>query len=178
MSPTFLAAAVGVGALAVLIVTRRRCRKRNSQPPHSTSSMVQSISPRARVLAVLGDPVNVTRTPFVFPAALARARTGIDAVLVPLHVPSEALPTAFAAVRQWPNFDGFVVTKPNKEQAAILCDTLTPEAQAVGAINVARRQPDGRIIGHILDGDQPERPTWTPNPNAHPERPTPHQAPL
>ena len=140
---------VPLAVLVVRFVRRRLC----AQP--TTSSIVQRISPKARVLATLGDPVGVVRTPIVFPAALERANralgAAIDAVLVPLDVPPAALPDVFSTIRQVRNFDGVVITKPHKEASIALCDTLTPEALAVGAINVARAR-DGHVTGHILDG--------------------------
>jgi len=138
-------ALAGVAAAALAIVVRTRFGASQQ------SSLVQSISPRARVLAVVGDPVDVTRTPLIFPTALARSLQDRDAVLVPLHVPPSGLRLAFDALRLWGNFDGFVLTKPHKEAAIALVDELTPDARSVGAINVARIR-DGRVIGHILDG--------------------------
>ena len=50
------------------------------------------------------------------------------------------------------NFGGMVVTVPHKTAIARLCDALTPDAAMVGAVNVVRRAPDGRLVGDILDG--------------------------
>lgn len=148
MSTVYTAAVAASATAALVIVAWRHWRHHCDQK----RSLVQQVSPRTRVLAVVGDPVNITRTPLVFPAALARAPGDVDAVLVPLHVPASALPLAFAALREWPNLDGFVLTKPHKEAGLSMCDELSPEARVVGAINVARLLDDGRVVGHILDG--------------------------
>ena len=142
---------IAVSATAAVVAISLWWRRR--RPVVQSITLVKSVSPRARVFATLGDPVDIVRTPLIFPAALGRTAPGVDAVLVPLHVPPQALGTAFEALRQFGNLDGFVITKPHKEAAAKLCDELSVEARAVGAVNVARVTSDGRrIIGAILDG--------------------------
>ncbi len=42
---------------------------------------------------------------------------------------------------------------PHKTAIVALLDELTPEARQVGAVNVVRRAPDGRLHGTILDGE-------------------------
>lgn len=111
---------------------------------------VLDISGTTRLLAIVADPIKHVRTP----QALNRlfAERGVDAVMVPMHVPPEHLATWLAGLRTVRNLAGAVVTVPHKERAASLCDELTPEAAAIGAVNAIRRTADGRLLGAMFDG--------------------------
>jgi shikimate dehydrogenase len=110
-----------------------------------------SVSGRTDVLAILGDPIVQARTPGLVNAALT-AR-GVDAVLVPLHVPAGGLASVVDALTEIRNFRGAVVTMPHKTAILELLDDVTPEARRVGGCNVLRREPDGRLVGTMFDGD-------------------------
>ena len=77
---------------------------------------------------------------------------GVDALYIPLQVPAEHFAAVVAGMRYLRDFAGFTVTMPHKVTAARLCDTLLPNAQACGAVNAVRIDPDGRLIGEIFDG--------------------------
>ncbi|HYD31103.1 MAG TPA: shikimate dehydrogenase [Azospirillaceae bacterium] len=108
------------------------------------------ITGATRLVGIVADPIAHVRTP----QSLNRlfAVRGIDAVMVPMHVPSAYLASWFAGLRRIGNLDGIVATVPHKEAIAALCDDLGPEARLVGAANVVRRAPDGRMIGEMFDG--------------------------
>jgi shikimate dehydrogenase len=106
------------------------------------------ISGRTQLAAVIGWPIAHSRSPQMLNAAFAA--TGIDAVLVPLGVPPDALPAAVATLRAIGAL-GASVTTPHKLAALALCDELAPEAFAIGAVNCLRVH-DGRVIGHNTDG--------------------------
>lgn len=108
------------------------------------------ITGATRLFAILGDPIGQVRTPELF-NALMLAR-GIDAVMVPMHVPAEALPAAVAALRTMPNVSGFIATVPHKVAMLDLCDGVSAAARTVGAANAFLRTAEGRIEGAILDG--------------------------
>ena len=112
---------------------------------------MSDISGRTRLFAIVADPVGHVRTPEVFNARFA-AR-GADAVLVPLHVDAAGLPAAFAAFRGMKNLGGVVVTVPHKTAALALCDEVSETARAVGAVNTVRREPDGRLVADMFDGE-------------------------
>jgi shikimate dehydrogenase len=101
-------------------------------------------------VALLADPVVQARTPALVNAALA-AR-GLDAVLVPLEVPRDALATVLAAIRRIQTFRGAVVSMPHKTALLDHLDDVTHEGRQVGACNVVRREADGRLAGTMLDG--------------------------
>jgi shikimate dehydrogenase len=110
-----------------------------------------SLTGRTDLLGIIGDPVVQARTPALANAALA-AR-GIDAVLAPLRVRAGALGAVVAGLRAIETFRGAVVTMPHKTAMMALLDDATPEARQVGACNVIRRTPEGRIVGTMLDGE-------------------------
>lgn len=77
---------------------------------------------------------------------------GIDALWIPLQVPAKHFVAAVAGLRHLRDFAGFTVTMPHKVTAARLCDMLLPNAQACGAVNAVRIDPDGQFIGETFDG--------------------------
>ena len=80
-------------------------------------------------------------------------RKSRNAVFLPLHVGADDLAASWAGLKGLRNLDGLVVTMPHKAAAATLVDTLGATARIVGAINAARREPDGRWHGEMFDGD-------------------------
>lgn len=111
------------------------------------------ISGRTRLLALIADPVLQARSPGMGNALLeTRGRDGAF-VVVPMQVPEGALEAVVAAVRRIGNFAGAIVSMPHKSAIVPLLDELTPEAALVGAVNVVRRAPDGRLAGTIMDGE-------------------------
>ncbi|ACL58659.1 shikimate dehydrogenase family protein [Methylobacterium nodulans] len=111
---------------------------------------MREITGTTRIYGILADPIYHVKTPQVMNALLARA--GIDGVLVPFHVAPEGLAAAVEGLRRMQNFGGFIATVPHKIPMLALCDEVTPEARGVGAVNCVRRDPDGRMIGTMLDG--------------------------
>lgn len=47
---------------------------------------------------------------------------------------------------------GITVAIPHKPTIGILLDRLSPRAQAAGAVNLVRLEPDGTLFGDIVDG--------------------------
>lgn len=109
------------------------------------------ITGRTRLYVILADPIAHVKAPELLAPIFAEA--GHDGVCVPLHVSSADLPGMVAALRTAKNLGGFPVTVPHKEAMALLCDELTPAAREAGAVNVVRRDPDGRLIGAMFDGE-------------------------
>ncbi|MFN3477183.1 MAG: shikimate dehydrogenase [Candidatus Methylomirabilales bacterium] len=107
------------------------------------------INGETRIVGIIGDPVSHSLSPCMHNAAFAAK--ALDAVYIPWPVAVEDFPTALQAVRRMENFSGGNVTVPHKEHAAKLCDGLSPEAEALGAVNTLVAQ-DGRLFGHNTDG--------------------------
>jgi len=113
--------------------------------------VTETINGATRIYAVFGDPVAQVQTPRLANPLFAAA--GANVVAVPFHVTAARLEATWQAFRALPNIAGIGVTVPHKIVAARLCDTLTPVAQAVGAVNSIQRGPDGRMHGALFDGE-------------------------
>lgn len=100
-----------------------------------------------RVAAVIGWPVEHSRSPQMFEAAFAAA--GLDAVMIPIGVPPEGFAQVIGALRAMRAL-GACVTVPHKLAAAAQCDELTDAARAIGAVNCLHIAGD-RLVGHNTD---------------------------
>jgi len=112
---------------------------------------MQEITGNTRLFGILADPIHHVKTPQSINRLLRERQ--IDGVMVPLHVSVNGLEAMVQGLRQLHNLAGFVVTVPHKTAMWALCDELTPAAARIGAVNVVRRTPEGRLVGGILDGD-------------------------
>lgn len=112
---------------------------------------MNEITGTTRICAILADPIHHVKTPQGI-NRLLQAR-GVDSVMVPIHVTAGKLASVVAGLRGMNNLDGFVVTVPHKTAMVALCDEVSPAAARIGAVNVVRRSPDGRLIGEMLDGE-------------------------
>lgn len=105
--------------------------------------------PRPRRLVLLGHPVAHTLSPTFQNAALEAAGLALR------YEPLDTLPTDLARVlgdlkraRGAGN-----VTVPHKQTVLAACDTLTPIAKAVGAVNTFWCATDGALVGDNTDVD-------------------------
>jgi shikimate dehydrogenase len=112
--------------------------------------MPHEITGATRLCFVVADPVWQLRTPQVLNRVWDER--GLDIVTVPAHVSAAGLPDFVAALRTNESAVGAVITVPHKQSIIALCDELGPNAQIVGAVNVVRRTPEGRLIGETFDG--------------------------
>lgn len=108
------------------------------------------ITGRTRMFGILADPIYHVKTPEVMNALFAQR--GVDGVLVPFHVTPEGLPALVDGLRRMENFGGFIATVPHKPAMLGLCDAVEGDAAPIGAVNCVRREPDGRMVGAMLDG--------------------------
>jgi len=108
------------------------------------------INGATRVYAHIGHPIGHVRAPTLFNQLLNER--DIDAVMIPVDVTPESLPTIVPAFRAWRNLVGVGVTIPHKETMTHLVDELTPMAKLCGATNVIRRNEDGSLLGGQVDG--------------------------
>ncbi|MBL6077443.1 shikimate dehydrogenase [Belnapia sp. T18] len=109
------------------------------------------ITGRARLFAIIGDPVGVVRSPEWWNAAFGRA--GLDAVLLPVDVAGGDLAVAWRGLTRIRNLDGIVLTMPHKQAVVPLLDGLGPTARLAGAVNTVRRRADGGWEGEMFDGE-------------------------
>ena len=115
--------------------------------------MSMRIDGTTELLGLIGDPVAQARSPGMANQILEQRGKLGPFVLVPMHVPASGLTVFVSGLRTMQNFSGAIVTMPHKTTMAALIDELTPEAQLVGAVNVIRRNADGKFIGTVLDGE-------------------------
>jgi shikimate dehydrogenase len=98
------------------------------------------ITGTTKLLGVMGDPVVHSLSPVMHNAALQAL--GADYVYVAFPVAAAGLAEAiagFAAI----GVQGFNITIPHKQAILPLLATITPEAQAVGAVNTVWRTEQG-----------------------------------
>ena len=116
------------------------------------------ISTTTRLYGHFAHQIEHRPQPLAVAAYALLDQRGVDALWIPWQVPAEHCAAALAGLRHWRDFAGFTVTMPHKVTAARLCDALLPKAQACGAVNAVRIDPDGRLIGEIFDGVAWSRP--------------------
>jgi shikimate dehydrogenase len=102
-----------------------------------------------RLAGIIGDPITHSLSPAIHNAAYADR--GLDWVYVAFPVAPGGAGAALDAMRAL-SISGLSVTMPHKTAAAAACDTLTPTAAALSAVNtvVAR---DGQLLGDSTDGE-------------------------
>lgn len=101
-----------------------------------------------RVAAVIGTPVRHSLSPVILNAAFQTI--DLDWVFVAFEVAEGEAPSAIAGVRAL-GIQGLSVTMPHKSAVVELVDRLTPDAQALRAVNCVYREGD-RLVGDNTDG--------------------------
>jgi shikimate dehydrogenase len=109
------------------------------------------ISGHTRIWGILADPIHHVKTPQAL-NALMRER-GVDGVMVPMHVGPADLSSFVASIRLMRNVGGMIVTVPHKTAMLALCDEVSDSGRQSGAVNVIRRDAEGRLHGTMLDGE-------------------------
>jgi shikimate dehydrogenase len=108
------------------------------------------ITGRTRLYAIIGDPIAQVRSPEIYTDRFAAL--GMDAVLVPMHVPAARFDSIVPALLALGNLDGLIVTIPFKTKMLPFAHTLGATARRVGAVNALRREADGTWTGDMFDG--------------------------
>ena len=108
------------------------------------------ITGATRVYLHLAHPSAHARTPQVMNAEFARR--GVDAVAVSADVAPGDLGAFTGGLRGWRNLAGLSVTMPHKEALTPHVDALAGQAALIGAVNVVRREADGRLVAGNTDG--------------------------
>lgn len=108
------------------------------------------ITGHTRIYGIVADPIHHVKTPEEMNVHFAAL--GHDGVLVPLHVRPPELVPFMDAMRDVQNFAGLIATVPHKTAMLAICDEVVGDAARIGAVNAVRRDPDGRLIGAMLDG--------------------------
>jgi len=109
---------------------------------------MKDLSGRTCIVGIFGDPVEHSLSPAMHNAAFDAL--GLDWCYVPFHVLPDGLPEAVRSIRAL-GLRGVNITVPHKEAVLSLVDTLSPAAEAIGAVNTIVNE-DGRLAGHNTDG--------------------------
>jgi shikimate dehydrogenase len=107
------------------------------------------ITGSTRVVGVIGDPVEHSRSPAMHNAAFAAL--DLDWVYVAFPVARGEGKAAVRAVLPM-GLAGLNVTMPHKAAAAEACDDLASAAADLGSVNTVVVRPDRSLIGHSTDG--------------------------
>ncbi len=112
--------------------------------------MTLQLNGATRLYPIVGDPIAQVKSPAGVSETLQAA--GLNALIVPMHVDSNAFASTMQTLNAVRNVDGFIITVPHKFAAATACATLSPRAQFLGAANTLRRNLDGSWHGDMFDG--------------------------
>ena len=108
------------------------------------------INGATRLYMIIGDPIAQVHSPEVYSGKFAAS--GMNAVLLPVHVPAARFDEVIPALMALGNLDGLVVTVPFKARMACFATRLGPAAACIGAVNALRREADGSWSGDMFDG--------------------------
>ncbi len=103
-----------------------------------------------QLVGIIGDPIKQVRAPEVWSALFHH--NGINALCIPFHVKPADLAAFLTGTRTAANMNAMILTIPHKQAVMKYVDELTERARNVGAVNVMRREADGRWVGDIFDG--------------------------
>ena len=109
---------------------------------------MMQITGKTKIVGVIGDPVEHSRSPQMHNAAIAEL--GLDYVYVPFRIKPDALAAAIEGFKAI-NVAGLNVTIPHKQAVIPLLDEISREAELIGAVNTLIFE-DGRIKGDNTDG--------------------------
>lgn len=113
-------------------------------------SSPRNITGLTRVIAILGYPVDHSLSPSM--QNLEFERLGLDYVYVPASTKPENLETAVKGLVA-AGVVGMNVTIPHKQAVMPLLDSISEDAQLVGAVNTIKLSDDGKLEGYNTDID-------------------------
>lgn len=113
----------------------------------------KKITGRTKFIALIGDPLTHARSPELVNALLIKEGIYGDVIFIPFAVEASGLSAVILALKQLENFIGAIITMPHKQAIVQLLDKVSSLGQAIGAVNVIRREKDGTLIGDNFDGE-------------------------
>ena len=109
------------------------------------------IDGKTKVFGVIADPIeHVKATEIYNNLWLCKDK---NYVMVPIHVLPSNLDKVLNGLKSTSNFHGLCVTIPHKIELAKQCNVLMPNAQKIGAVNVAYFNKKRELIGENFDGE-------------------------
>lgn len=109
------------------------------------------ISGNTRFIAHLGYPTTTFKAPMIYNPYFENI--GLDAIVVPMGVDSEAYSALLRPLFSARNIIGALVTMPLKIPTIGLVDEVSPTARIAGAANAVKRLADGRLAADMFDGE-------------------------
>lgn len=109
---------------------------------------MKEITGKTKVVGVIGDPVEHSRSPQMHNAAFEAL--GLNYVYVPFHVPRGRIRQALEGLKAL-GVVGINVTIPHKREALEFADQSSEEAKLIGAANTLSFR-DGKVIADNTDG--------------------------
>ncbi len=110
-----------------------------------------NIDGKTKLIPHVGYPTTSFKAPMIYnPWFEAK---GINAVVVPMGVPSEVGPATLPRIFRLTNFHGALVTMPLKVLVVPMLDEVTATVKVAGSCNAVRRDENGRFIGDMFDGE-------------------------
>jgi shikimate dehydrogenase len=103
------------------------------------------------LIAHLGYPTTTFKAPMIYNPYFDSI--GVNAVVMPMGVKTEAYAEVLKALFQLTNIRGALVTMPHKVTTLSLVDEVSPTARIAGACNAILRRPDGMLVGDMFDGE-------------------------
>ena len=109
------------------------------------------IDGKTKVFGVIADPIeHVKATEIYNNRWLFKDK---NYLMVPIHVLPSNLDKVLKGLKSTSNFHGMCVTIPHKIELAKHCNILMPNAQRIGAVNVAYFNKKRELIGENFDGE-------------------------
>ena len=109
---------------------------------------MKSINGKTKFIGLIGLPVGHSLSPAMHNAALEQMR--LDWRYIAMACPQKDLKTVLKALRAL-NYQGLNVTIPHKQEAALLCKSLSPLAKRLGAVNTLYPNGEGEWNGTNTD---------------------------
>ncbi len=109
---------------------------------------MNQITGHTKLTGLLGSPVSHSISPAMHNEAFKQL--SLDYVYLAFDVGTENLKTAVDGLCAL-NVRGFNLTMPNKNAMCRLCDSLSPAAEIIGAVNTVVNE-NGYLTGHTTDG--------------------------
>lgn len=113
--------------------------------------MTQIITGNTRFIAHLGLPTKNFKAPMIYNPFFEDR--GIDVVVVPMACGPDVFPQFLPLVLAQENCAGALVTMPHKISVLDVLDDVSTAVEICGSCNAVRRDPDGRLVGDMFDGE-------------------------
>jgi shikimate dehydrogenase len=109
------------------------------------------IDGNTELLAHIGHPTHSFKAPLIYNPWFEHA--GIPAVVVPMGCRPAGFEALLRSLFALDNIRGALITMPHKVSVVGLLDEVSPAVHVAGACNAVRRDPQGRLVGDMFDGE-------------------------